>query len=359
MEKIYFFIGTKAQAIKCMPLVNFLSRECNVSVEIINSGQHTKITENNFRDFDKNVTYKNVFTNKENISKYSSGFIWILNFMFKYLFFKTLKKQNNRKKYICVIHGDTVSTLMGLLWAKRNSCTVLHLESGLTSKAIFNPFPEEIIRRLTSKFSDILICFDPNSYKRLVKKYKNKHILEVTENTIYETLKKDRLSNNQREDVVTATLHRTENIFSKKRIQLFVDLLSKLDNFVVNWYLHEPTLNAINKFNIQIPSNINKFNLINHDQFITELNRSKIVITDGGSIQEECFYIGNITIVWRKTTERPYAMNSNMFISNFELEKSLNFIENNLNLNFKKENVEVTPSREIVDFLVSNKLLKI
>ena len=143
-----------------MPLVNFLSAECNVSVEIINSGQHTKITENNFRDFDKNVTYKNVFTNKENISKYSSGFIWILNFMFKYLFFRTLKKQNNHKKYICVIHGDTVSTLMGLLWAKRNSCNVLHLESGLTSMSIFNPFPEEIIRRLTSRFSDILICFD-------------------------------------------------------------------------------------------------------------------------------------------------------------------------------------------------------
>jgi len=63
--------------------------------------------------------------------------------------------------------------------------------------------------------------------------------------------------------------------------------------------------------------------------------------------------------VWRKTTERPYAMNSNMFLSNFELEKSLNFIKNNLNLNFKKENVEVTPSREIVEFLVSNKLLNI
>ena len=173
MEKIYFFIGTKAQAIKCMPLVNFLSTECNVSVEIINSGQHTKITENNFRDFDKNVTYKKMFfQTKENISKYSSGFIWILKFIFKYLFFRTLKNKIIIKKYICVIHGDTVSTLMGLLWAKRNSCTVLHLESGLTSMSIFNPFPEEIIRMITSRFSDILICFDPNSYKRLAKKYR-------------------------------------------------------------------------------------------------------------------------------------------------------------------------------------------
>ena len=56
---------------------------------------------------------------------------------------------------------------------EKNKIKVLHLESGLTSQKFFRPFPEELVRRIVSRFSDILICFDDDSFNNLNSKYKN------------------------------------------------------------------------------------------------------------------------------------------------------------------------------------------
>jgi UDP-N-acetylglucosamine 2-epimerase (non-hydrolysing) len=359
MQNIYFFIGTKAQAIKCIPLINFLSNKQNLKVQIVNSGQHAKITEGIFENANKSVSHINLYSKQENISKYLKGLHWMLSFVFKNLILQTLNKPNNSQGNICVVHGDTISTLLGLLWAKRNKCKVLHLESGLTSNSIFNPFPEEIIRKITTRFSAILICFDDDSYKRLFNKYSSKYIFKVTDNTVMETLG-NRLEEVKKSNIVTATLHRTENILSKKRLQAFLDLLTKLSHsFEVNWYLHEPTINAIKKHKIQVPPSINLYDLIKHKDFIFKLKKSKIVVTDGGSIQEECFYLGITTVIWRKKTERPYAMNKNMFISNFDINKSFDFIMDNSDKKYIPKSLDTSPSVEIYNFLQENNLIEI
>lgn len=358
MQKIYFFIGTKAQAIKCIPLINLFLTKPNLSVVIVNSGQHTTITESIFQNFEHEITHLNLFSNKENISKYSKGIVWVGKFFLKNLIFKTLKNNTIENQSICVVHGDTVSTILGLFWGKRNKCKVMHLESGLTSNSLFNPFPEEIIRRITSRLSDILICFDPDSYLRLKNKLKRKLILQVSENTILETLGDLDNQKINKKDIVTATLHRTENILSKKRLISFVKLLEKLsENYKINWYLHEPTINSINKFNIKLSNNITTSNLISHEDFINQLKDSKIVVTDGGSIQEECYYLGNTTIVWRNTTERPYAMNENMYISKFNIENSLLFLLEQQNKKINIKNEKNTPSKEIYNFLLNNQFI--
>lgn len=353
MEKIYFFIGTKAQAIKCISLINFLSCKPNLSVVIVNSGQHTKITESIFKNLNSKVNYVNLFSNKQNISKYLTGIIWTLKFIFKNIIFKTLgNKESKKNKSICIVHGDTVSTLLGLLWAKRNHCKVLHLESGLTSKSILNPFPEEAIRKITARFSDILVCFDADAFNRLKNKYKNKYVLKVSENTIIETLGNLESEKVKKRDLIIATLHRTENILSKKRLINFIKLLEKLSyKFEVRWYLHEPTLNSLKKYKLKISKNINTFNLLEHEEFINLLKQSKLVITDGGSIQEECFYLGLTTIIWRNATERPYALNNNMFISNFDVAKSHDFVLDNVNKQFKFKFTGELPSAEIYKYL--------
>jgi UDP-N-acetylglucosamine 2-epimerase (non-hydrolysing) len=358
MQKIYFFIGTKAQAIKCISLINLLSMKSNLSVFIVNSGQHTEITQSIFNNLKYEVTYLNLFSNTKNVSKYTTGFFWMVKFFIKYIIINSLNLESQKNKSICIVHGDTISTLMGLFWGKRNKFKVLHLESGLTSNSILNPFPEEIIRRITARISDILICFDSDSYTRLKNKFKNKYIFQVSENTIIETLGTIENRDNNKKDIVTATLHRTENILSKKILIGFIKLLEKLThNYEVNWYLHEPTINALSKFKINIPKNINTFNLLSHKDFINEIKLSKLVITDGGSIQEECFYLGTTTILWRKTTERPYALNKNMYISNFNIKDSYLFVLKNQNNNIIFENKKTTPSLEIYDYLLQNKLI--
>jgi len=358
MQNIYFFIGTKAQAIKCISLLNVLSHDHNLSVVIVDSGQHAQITENIFKNLNNQIKFLNLHSNEKNISKYFQGIIWFCKFIFKNLIFRSLEKENKSTQDICVVHGDTASTLMGLFWGKRNNCKVLHLESGLTSSSLFNPFPEEIIRKITSKFSDILICFDPESYNRLSNNFKRKFVLEVSENTVLETLGEKSDENNVKKNLVTATLHRTENILSKKRLLAFIELIEMLsEKFDVNWYLHEPTMNSIKKFNLQISNKVNLYDLLEHEDFINQLRCSKIVVTDGGSIQEECFYLGNTTVIWRDRTERPYALNENMLVSYFNVKNSYEFVMNNLNKRIPFPQKKSAPSKEIYNFLKYKKLI--
>lgn len=356
MQNIYFFIGTKAQAIKCISLIEYMSRFEYLNLFIVNSGQHIEITENIFERTGDNVQSIFLNSNKNNISKYFLGVKWFCKILFKIFTSKKLNNINN--KDICFVHGDTASTLLGLLWSKRNKLTTIHLESGLSSDNIFNPFPEEIIRNFVTKFSDILITFDENSAEKLIYKYKNKHVIQISENTIFEELKNIKNTTTKEKNKVSVTLHRTENILSKKRMKSFVELLNILSKkHEINWFCHEPTLNSIDRFNLKIDQSINLKPLLEHNLFLTEVMESKIVITDGGSIQEECYYLNKLTILWRKKTERPYALNSNIFLSNFDIEKSVKFIEKTL-LNKKKHHlIDATPVIEIYESLTSLEIL--
>ena len=345
MKNLFFFVGTKAQAIKCLPLIRSAVRE-NYNVFIVDSGQHVEIVNSILSEFKDTVTRLNLFKNYRNISQFKDAVSWIINFVTKHLLKKTLNT-----KGICIVHGDTLTTLLGLIWAKRNNLNTLHLESGLTSSKLFNPFPEELIRRFVSRFSDILICFDIKSENYLISKFGNtkKYIKKVSENTIIETINDERVD--VVEGLITVTLHRTENIINKKKLQDFVNFLSNLSSsFNINWYIHEPTMYYLDKYNINNLDKLNLHELIDHEDFISEIKKSEIVITDGGSIQEECFFLGKKTLIWRKATERDYALNNNMFITNFDSKKSLDFVYKKFDINSEVE-LSLKPSEEILEFL--------
>tara|TARA_B100000900_G_scaffold204809_1_gene173635 strand:+ start:575 stop:1639 length:1065 start_codon:yes stop_codon:yes gene_type:complete len=352
VKDIYFFIGTKAQAIKCLPLINKSLETEDFNVFIVDSGQHVEIVEDILKKTNNPVQKISVFKNTKNISTFKESLKWLIYFIFNFLFKKS-KQVSNTNSGLCIVHGDTLSTLLGLLWGKKNKLDILHLESGLTSYKLFQPFPEEIIRRIVSKFSDILICFDNEAFGNLNTRFKDskKEIKRVSENTIIETID---LDNNQiLNNIATVTLHRTENIISKKKLNKFVEFLDNVSKtHTINWYLHEPTRNYLNKFNITISETIKLFDLLEHNKFLDELKKSDLIITDGGSIQEECYFLGKKTIIWRKTTERRYALNNNMFVSGFDSEEALKFISSD---NFKIEESfksEISPSQEIIDYLI-------
>jgi len=81
---------------------------------------------------------------------------------------------------ICLIHGDTLSTLISLIYAKRCGLQVAHIESGLRSYHLFDPFPEEIVRLVAMRFSDILYASSEWAFKNLCKMgYQNKTMLSL------------------------------------------------------------------------------------------------------------------------------------------------------------------------------------
>lgn len=351
-SKIFFFIGTKAQALKCISLIKFLHNKHDVI--IIDSGQHRKILDSIYSDSGLRIKRYYLSNNRENISTYKSGLIWF----FKLLITTLSDRTFNKTKSICIIHGDTGSTLLGLIWAKKNNMRAMHLESGLTSNKILDPFPEEIIRRIVARFSNILICFDNQSFLNLINNYQSnkKFIKQVSENTISELLNTDNVEHDSK--LITVTMHRTENLISKKNFKQFVQMLNELSNeYRINWYLHEPTENYLNKYKVHLSKNIFTLPLLKHSDFITELKKSAFVITDGGSIQEECYFLKIPTIIWRKNTERPYALNENMLVSKFDIQKSYQFIDANINKFLVLEELNFNPSEEIYLFLKSKNLI--
>ena len=351
MKDIYFFIGTKAQAIKCLPVLKEIEKQNKHRLILIDSGQHVEIVDYILKNLSKNIEKINVYKNKKNITTVKQTFFWFFTFVWQYIV-KSPKQINSHKSNYCIIHGDTLSTFLGLLWAKKNKIEVVHMESGLSSKNIFKPFPEEIVRRVVSKYSEILICFDNNSHNNLRKKYKSsdKIIKRISENTILDSVKF--ISDLDDENKITVTLHRTENLLSKKTMKKFINLLEILSRkFVINWYMHGPTINYLKKHKLSIPTVINTSELLTHENFLNEIASSAIVITDGGSIQEECYFLGKKTLIWRRETEREYALRENMYISNFNLELSLNFIFNENNKVANNELFSANPSSEIANIL--------
>ncbi len=353
MKSFYFFIGTKAQAIKSQPLMLKMEKTKDFDVILVDSGQHFLLTEKIF-DTDNFKTLK-LHTSNTNISTYLGGFLWILKFIIQNVIFKNkqLREEKSNTK-ICVVHGDTMSTLLGMFWAKRNNLEILHLESGLTSNDIFNPFPEELIRRLVSKYSDILICFDSQSHDFLIRKYnKTKKIIKrISNNTIVDTFNRENVSENNK--LITVTLHRNENLLSRRRVDGLVKLLTEINNsFKINWYLHEPTQNMLKKRKVSLPENVNLLPLIGHKKFLNEIKKSYLIITDGGSIQEECYYLNKNAILWRKSTERPYALNQRIHLSNYDIKSSLKHLEKISNLQETSHSDFKSPSSEILEFITT------
>ena len=148
-----------------------------------------------------------------------------------------------------------------------------------------------------------------------------------------------------------------------------------LINIVINCTLDQEFINLpnINKTRIPLSSNLTPerdmsllknnmlqeieskgivlMELIPHDEFIKKLIESKLIITDGGSISEECSVLGLNTIIWRDVVENINYLNENVILSDYDFEKIYKFIDN-LPTRKSKSDIERSPSEELVNLLI-------
>ena len=353
-NEILYVLGTKAQFIKSKFILENLINN-NFKVFILDTGQHKEITSSELKYFRNNFEYISISNNKKNISSIFSMIIW-----FTKVIFSNNKIDNLKDTKYCLIHGDTISTLIGLIVGKKNNLEVVHIESGLRSYNWLKPFPEEIIRTLVTRYSDIL-SVDSKEAESNVRKYKSKKkIIRLSRNTIYDsvvmTLKdKKRIDNN----TLTVTIHRTENIYNKKRLKSLVNLLIKLKNenlySEIDWYCHDITINALERNNLITLLNDNDVRLkklILHDNFINKIYSSKAVITDGGSIAEECSIMNLRTVIWRDVVENSEYLNKNMLLSKYNHDEIVYFLNESSDSN-KISLDEISPSEQFVEQLMS------
>ena len=352
-SSVIFFLGTKAQFIKTAPLLDRINN-ANIPIEILDTGQHKSTTSTQIKSLKFQYSYKSLSKNKEDISTILGIISWFIRVLLKILF---TKKRNT--KSICILHGDTASTLLGIIWAKKNNALPLHMESGSRSGTIYRPFPEEVIRIIVERYSKILICEREFQLINLDKYRDKKSIVYTQYPTIFDAISKNVKENNdERSKRLLVTIHRTENILNKKKLNDLVNLLIEItEKEIFNqilWLCHEPTFKILQKNN-QIDklakNGVELKSLVSHSEFLIELNNSKCILTDGGGVIQEAEYLSVPLIIWRKKNEvdTQYEGNKNILISNYDKKSITNFISNLSNSKRKVSNISISPSQIVCD----------
>ena len=265
------------------------------------------------------------------------------------------------KRGICIIHGDTLTTLLSLYFAKRACLKVAHLEAGLTSRNYLSPFPEEIIRNIVMKFSDLLFAFSDDAYRNMDKMLLKGEKYNLYINTNIESIlfsqnqQRSRLFDVDRYCLIT--IHRFETLYDRRKVKKIVDLVFRVSSQKpVVFVLHPQTKLRLKKYNYYSDmlkgENITLSSLLPHRDFIHLLKNADFVITDGGSVQEECFYLKIPCLLMRKKTERLEGLGENIYLSEFCDKKVDYFLSSWEQLTSSETIRSGSPSEKIINNII-------
>ena len=330
---IAIVIGTRAEMIKIFPIMQELNRQ-NIEYYFIHTGQ------GDLGEFWKEVTVKapDVVLTKEvkGKSKFNSNqlkaVLWNLGVVAK------IRKELKKLPYLkyVIYHGDTMTTSSAAIASSNllnrgKRYKNVHLESGLRSWNLLEPLPEEFSRRLVGRFSDILFAPSESSLKNL-EKLKRRRI-HVFGNTIIDSAlyafnlaHKRNILPLSKEPFAILTLHRHENLMSKKRMRKIIAILQAV-SIPTYFAAHGNTLAKLKKFglldSLKENKNIILIDPLDYITFIYQISRCSLIICDGGTMQEESLIFQKPCIILRKHTERQEGLKSNFqFLSRFDIGKT-------------------------------------
>lgn len=312
MTKLYFFIGTEAELMKMFHVIQ----------EAQNRGYDCRIVSNGQNDIKNSPYLKKIggnihidLTQHRATEKNASNYLlWFLKT--EHLGIKKMKVEKSKfHDIIMIVHGDTLSTLMGARIAKKCRIKYMHVESGLRSYNWFSPFPEEIDRYLASKNSVINFCQKKEATEYAQKTFKGKAV-----NTVYNTgieilcdalttIKEKNIKRPINDKYFLAAIHRQENLldggFLKNTFDKIFDISKQMKCVFI---YHEQTKNALVKFNlwerVKQEKNIIIIPRQDYVSFINYVINSEFVMADGCGNQQEFCYLGQPYLIMRTAVEK-------------------------------------------------------
>tara|TARA_R110002096_G_scaffold268375_1_gene462215 strand:+ start:365 stop:1438 length:1074 start_codon:yes stop_codon:yes gene_type:complete len=351
---ITVLIGTKAQLVKMAPIIREL-RDKEVPYRFVLTGQHAETMGDLIDSFGIRSADDILVENGESDTQMK---------LITWLYFAI--KAVRRRKYfkndtsVLVVHGDTLSTLFGTVLGWMYGIPVAHIEAGLRSFNFFNPFPEELIRVIVSRLSDVHYCSSDWALKNLRSVKKGSILINTKENTILDSLRYSiaqmKLSEYKKTYAVVS-LHRHENLSNPTKFKHMMSMLISIaDMLTLKFILHPVTKNKLQASGwyekLARHKNIELKARMDYVTFTSVLASSKFLITDGGSNQEEAYHMGLPCLLFREKTERNEGLGSNVVISNYNEDVILNFVKKRLVCDWRlKKLPDVYPSAEIVKHL--------
>ncbi len=227
---------------------------------------------------------------------------------------------------ICVVHGDTASTLLGALIARRAGWHVAHVESGLRAPRLLEPFPEELIRRIVPRLAHMVFPPDDASDTALRAMKISARIEPTNGNTIIERFLPDIMRKRSQlaatdlgTGPVLVQIHRTENLWPTRRVRRLERLLAQVSaHHPVRAILHPATRHRFERTGTvdrMHDCGIVVDDFVTWDASLEAVCRARFVITDGATRQEECAAYGVPTLLWRRSTERQDGIGDNVVLA--------------------------------------------
>ena len=339
MKTVMLVFGTRPEAIKMAPLVKEFQKDTeNFKTVVCVTGQHREMLDQVLRIFDITPDYDlNIMKQGQDLYDVTARVLTGMRDVFK-----------ECKPDVVLVHGDTTTSTAAALAAFYQQIPVGHVEAGLRTHNIYSPWPEEMNRQITGRIATYNFSPTPLSEKNLKEEIAQGQIF-VTGNTVIDALHMvvDRLKNDsalakEQEKVLLAagydvtrlangkklvliTGHRREN-FGEGFIHMVTamkDLSKKYPDvdFVYPMHLNPNVRKPIHEVFKGIDSlslgegwgeasNFFFIEPLQYLEFVYLMEKSTIVLTDSGGIQEEAPSLGKPVLVMRDTTERPEALES-------------------------------------------------
>jgi UDP-N-acetylglucosamine 2-epimerase (non-hydrolysing) len=248
-----------------------------------------------------------------------------------------------------IVHGDTLSTLVGARVARALGVPLAHLEAGLRSASPLRPFPEEINRRIASRMARLHFAQDEVAARNL--RGAAGRVVCTGGNTLYDAIRyvaRDFPAPPARPGrYAVANVHRFENLASAARWRLIVDtLVAAARRQPVLLVLHPPTQDKLDrepatKRRLE-DAGVTLLPRQPFTAFIPLLARADYVISDGGSNQEECHYLGQPCLILRDTSERVEGLEGgSCLLSRFDRRAIDEFLEEPAR--WRRPPVEIAP----------------
>lgn len=332
MKKVMLVFGTRPEAIKMAPLVKeFQKHPDKFETLVCVTGQHRQMLDQVLDIFDIKPNYDlNIMKQGQDLYDVTAR---VLTGMRDVL--------AESQPDVVLVHGDTTTSTAAALAAFYKQIPVGHVEAGLRTHNIYSPWPEEMNRQITGRIACYNFAPTPLSRENLLKENVAEEKITVTGNTVIDalywvvekmkndaSLNKDlqnilcqagydvnRLNNSKK--LVLITGHRRENfgdgfISMCKAIKALTQKYPEVD-FVYPMHLNPNVRKPIHEVfgeNLEGLGNMFFIEPLEYLSFVYLMEKSNIVLTDSGGIQEEAPGLGKPVLVMRDTTERPEALSA-------------------------------------------------
>ena len=371
--KVLTIVGTRPDTIKMAPVLFELMSRTNIQSVLCGSGQHQEMLKQALDIFGllPDVDLR-VMTQNQKLKTLTSKLISAIDGVITAF-----------KPDIVMVHGDTTTAFCGALTSFYNQIPVVHVEAGLRTHDVLEPFPEEFNRQSIARIADLNLAPTKLASENLQLEGINKERIIVTGNTVIDSLNLMVSRINQDGQIqnkisvsfkkyfdfdytsskfVLITMHRRENVGNgvASVCEAISTISSKFPQIKFVFPVH---LNpAVSKSVHAMLGNVSNVYLISplpYDEFVALLSKSLFIITDSGGIQEESVSLGKRALVTRNHTERNEGVENGLLEIVATDSKKISEIATNIILNPSKDNVPINNpygstgiSKNIVDELL-------